>query len=266
MTTSFLKTRLGGHLLEGRAALRAIPHRLKNNPRPGKLFVLFGRGRSGSTLLVKMLDAHPDVTCLNEILRYKTFAPTAYFDNVLAPVDTACAGFKLLSYQVRRYNSQRKRNNIREWLTSKEVTIFHLKRRNLFNHAISNIYARRRAVFHSTDQNAGQHATVHIEPGELMAWMSGSETLLAFEDDFLAGLETREIVYERDLEDAAKQTTTFHRLREALSLKDVDVDIDVSLKKVTPPNYRRLISNFAEIEAALRGTGFERYLPDRQPS
>ncbi len=255
-----LQHKFGGYLLEGNAIVQTFLSEQGKHNQGAVQFVLFGRGRSGSTLVVEMLDAHPLATCLGEILRYPTIAPIPYIQNRLSVCPTPVRGFKLLSYQVKELCSVRKQQAIRRWLMDNKATIFHLRRDNLLNHAVSNIYAARRGAYHSTDQHADKHQAILIEPDELLRWMDGSRSLLEFEMALLDGLERTDLVYERDLATPEAQTETHSRLLNALRLPTHDYRS--TLKKVTPPDLRLLISNFDAIAEALRGTPYEQFLPN----
>lgn len=252
-----IKRNLGGSVLEARAMLRRLTDGSGVAVEERRPFILFGRGRTGSTVLVQMLDSHPDVTCLGEILRFRTLAPVTYINNSLASLKTRHQGFKLLSYQVRTLCSPANQRRIRDWILENDAKIVHLHRDSLLEHAISNIYAVRRRVYHSTDRKSAQHKPIHIEPAELAERMDGSLQLLDFERQFLDGLPTLEIVYERDLEDAASQRRTYEAILDYLGLEPQR--FEVGLEKVTPRNYEELISNWAEIKRHFEGTAFERY-------
>jgi hypothetical protein len=87
--------------------------------------------------------------------------------------------------------------------------------------------------------------------------MDGSLRLLDFERHFLDGLDTFEIVYERDLEDAGAQVRTNRAILDYLGLEHQD--FTVGLEKVTPRDYEELISNWAEIKRHFKGAQFESY-------
>ena len=48
---------------------------LTSSRKPPTKFVIFGRGRSGSTLLVSLLNSNPDIHCDGEILSRKKLFP-----------------------------------------------------------------------------------------------------------------------------------------------------------------------------------------------
>jgi hypothetical protein len=251
------KRAFGGPLLEAAAATRALTR--KGGRRDGPEFVIFGRGRSGSTMLVEMLDGHPDIACLGEILRYRALAPLFYLDNCLSGLAAPVRGFKLLSYQVRTSCGPSARSRIRERLIDGGVKVLHIRRENLFGHAVSNIYAARRGAYHSTDARAGRHRRIRIEPQELLAWMRGSEDLLRFEEHFLAGMPRHDIVYERDLEPPAARAAAHAGVTDFLGV--ARGSFGVRLEPVTPRDYRMLILNYGEVEAGLRGTPYAQFLP-----
>ncbi|HBE17486.1 MAG TPA: hypothetical protein DEG17_03890 [Cyanobacteria bacterium UBA11149] len=45
---------------------------------PSNKFVIFGQGRTGSTLLYSLLNSHPQIHCDEEILEDRVFFPVQY--------------------------------------------------------------------------------------------------------------------------------------------------------------------------------------------
>ena len=209
-------------------------------------------------MLVDMLEQHPEVACLGEILRYGALAPARYVENRLGVLDGRVRGFKLLSYQLRSLSAAGQ-SDLRAWLTGRGVRVIHLRRDNLFAHAVSNIYAARRGAYHSTDRGAAVHRVIHVEPAELRRRMDGSRALLAFEEAFLHGIERLELGYERDLEGPAARARAFAAVTGFLDLPPAA--FEVGLTKVTPRDYRSLISNYDEIAAGLAGSADALFLP-----
>ena len=144
------KRRFGGYALEAKSIVSSFG---KTATKAEKKFVLFGRGRSGSTLLVQMLDSNPAIGCLDEILRFTTFSPVRMIERELGRLDKPVRGFKLLSYQIRELHS-RHDQRLKNWMADESVTILHLRRENVLRHAISNIYAQSRQAYHSTDSGS----------------------------------------------------------------------------------------------------------------
>ena len=255
-----LKRRLGGVLLETASLARAVPRRLRAVPVPVHRFVIFGRGRSGSTLLVSLLDAHPQITCAGEVLRLRTLAPEAHLRRILAEAHTPVSGAKLLSYQLRDIHRLPAGTDILRRLAGQGVTILYLTRDNLLRHAISNIYAYKQRIYHQT-------ATGPVRPRitlglpELTAWIEGSEALAAYEAQVLAGVPHRALTYEADLAQPEARLRTAAALLAEFALDPVPVD--TRLRKVTSDDLREVIENHDSLIAALQTSRFARYLtPD----
>lgn len=242
-----LMRRFGGYALEAGARLRPAAW-----PEPEERFLLFGRGRSGSTLLVDLLGSHPQVSCLGEVLRYRTRAPTAYLERRLAACATRAAGAKVLSYQLEALHQPRQIAEVRDWITRRGVRMIHMQRRNLLAHAISNLAARKTGVFHRPGGGSSAAQKIHLDAAELMAWMEGSARLLDWEEGFLEGLPREDIVYERDLETPADQARTLRRLHRIMGLEALPATS--SLRRVTPRRPAGFIENWPEIVRALRRT------------
>ncbi len=77
-----------------------LSHPFLKKTLPSKKFVIFGSGRSGSTLLTKLLDKHSQIECYGEILRRKMLFPGSYIERCSQTAQKPIFGFKLLSYQL----------------------------------------------------------------------------------------------------------------------------------------------------------------------
>lgn len=249
-----LKRRFGGYVLEAKSFWRSMG---KPTSRADRKFVLFGRGRSGSTLLVQMLDANPAIGCLDEVLRFKTLMPVRMVERELSQINKPIRGFKLLSYQIRELHS-RHDQALRAWMTAEDVTIFHLQRENILRHALSNIYAGSRQAYHSTDSAAASTTRITVDPETLFQWMRGSQDLLEWEKRYLGDVARDEIRYERDLSTPEAQAQTLTRVSGALGVPPVPTQ--APLRKVTPSDYDAFIKNWPDLRAAISTSEFKRYL------
>lgn len=222
-------------------------------------FVLFGRARTGSTLMVRMLDAHPDIACAGEIFRLPKLRPAAHVDAVLRGFSRPVRGFKLLSYQLREHFSDAQRAAFRDWLIAADVRVFHLQRDNLVRHAVSNLYAQKRGAYHSTSANAAQAPRIRVTPEEIFTTIKRSEANLAYEEAFLGDLPRLTLRYEADLAAPEHQGATLHRATAFLGLPPHTFTPD--LRKVTPEDLAALIENYDEVAEALQAAGYGRFLP-----
>ena len=69
-----------------------------------KKFIIFGQGRSGSTLLVDLLNSHPAIYCDDEILMYKVIFPKTYVKARSVSSKKHVYGFKVKIYQLWHQN------------------------------------------------------------------------------------------------------------------------------------------------------------------
>jgi hypothetical protein len=224
---------------------------------PERRFVIFGRGRSGSTLLVSLLDSHPEITCLGELLNRPRLAPLTYVERELLRRPGSRRGFKLLSYQVRDIAGGRRTQRLREWIAQPDMTIIHIQRNDLLRHAVSNIYARERRAFHSTAKGAQRQKTIVVDFNHLMRWIVHSEELSRWETEFLGDLHRENVTYETDLTTQEQQRRTVDRLCGVLGLMRHEMKSDLS--PVTPRSYDSFIANWDEIAERLADTPYARF-------
>jgi hypothetical protein len=228
---------------------------------PESRFVIFGRGRSGSTLLVRMLDQHDDIACFGELLRSRLIFPERYRDRCMRMSNKPVRGFKLLSYQMTQVMGISPLSGYLRGMQDDGFKIIYIHRENFLRLAISNMLARMRGTFHvASDSNAkAAEMAFNFPPAEIVNWMEGAERRTAEELQLLAGVDYFDVLYERDLEQPSWQMPTLGRLFRWLGVKEQDVGTD--LVQATPRDLRKLIANFAEVEDAIASTPFARFLP-----
>ena len=94
----YLKSNFKGYLEETVFKLRTLFYQERQFE---SKFVLFGGGRNGSTLLVSLLNSHPDIYCDGEILVGKLRSPFKHIKRRMQSSPKSIYGFKLLSYQLK---------------------------------------------------------------------------------------------------------------------------------------------------------------------
>lgn len=119
------------------------------NPPDTRRFVIFSRGRSGSTLLISLLDSHPQIHCDAELLRQRRLFPYRYVEGHLRRCRVSAYGFKLLLYHLTCIHRMRDPRAFIEQLIAGGFSILHLERENHFRHALSNIWSQEIGRFHS---------------------------------------------------------------------------------------------------------------------
>ena len=101
-------------------------------------FVIFGQGRSGSTLLDSLLDSHPAVTSCDELLRTRARYPWSrleWFERKL-PASQKAFGFHLKPWHVNRVQ-ELDLDEFTDELIERDFRFIHLKRENWFLKSLS---------------------------------------------------------------------------------------------------------------------------------
>lgn len=220
-------------------------------------FVIFGRGRSGSTALVSLLNSQRAIRCDGEILAQPLWFP---LQHVLARCSNANArayGCKILSYQVLRVQRLANRGQFLRQLHELGFKIIYLKRENLVQHAISNIRAQAYG-YHKKTSDRSRPEPLQLKMDELMYWLQGGELLERFETEALQGLPHLPLTYERNLADESRQQATVGAVCDFLGLSPELAACD--LRKVSPEKLRDSVANYEELAQRLTGTPYARFL------
>jgi LPS sulfotransferase NodH len=223
-------------------------------------FVVFGRGRSGSTTLMSLLGALPDLHCDGEILSGWVPFPRAFVRACCARSGSPVYGCKILSYQIQFVQPLRRRADFVRRLDDDGFRIIHLKRENLVEHAVSNIRAREFG-FHRSAGSAGENAAMVIDPRHVLAWIAKSEALDRFEAESLAGVPHLSLTYERHLAHEHLHRPTVRQIAAFLQLPAVDLPpLESAYRKVSPHALSESVANYSELVAALSDTPYARNL------
>ena len=141
-------------------------------------FVIMTSGRSGSELLVSLLDAHPDLVCEGEMLQRPRRSPRTYLrGHALRMVLRARAGgarprvhgWKLITNHVRWYPDVFPEPQVFVEHLAATGTIIHLRRRNLLNQSLSLISAERTQYHVRAGESAPAFEPFVVEPERLLA-------------------------------------------------------------------------------------------------
>lgn len=236
---------------------------MENEALPEPRFILFGRGRSGTTALLSMLDDVPALDCEGEVLH--NFVPYPY-RHVLgrsARVEAPGYGGKILSYQVRDVQTALDRPEafIHRLWDEGGFQILYLRRTNLLRHALSNIRARREQ-FHQKKGDAPTEArALHADPDTVMEWIRSSEALAAYEERLLENVPHRSLAYEEHIRDPETHQQTVDNICAYLGVESAP--IESSYRKIAPPSLREGLANYDAVARRLRDTPYERYLDER---
>ena len=232
---------------------------LNRPPLPSKRFVIFGRGRSGSTLLVSLLNSHEEICCDGEILHDRVSWPRLYVDLCSSRCQLPIYGFKLLSYQLRDIQPIINPKKFLFDLHLNGYKIIYLSRQNLLDHALSNINARRQNKFHHrAGEKKQKYQPISVSIEEVIHWIEHSQSLEKYEKSILKDLPHLSLTYEDHLLDSNSHQQTANIIFDFLEIPPQQ--ISTNLVKIVPRNLQKLVENYESLTEKLKTTKYSPYL------
>jgi hypothetical protein len=232
------------------------PFRSKHNPTTK--FLIFTIGRSGSSLLVDLLNSHPEIHCDNELLERKLIFPKRYIKYRETVAMRDVYGFKLNTYH---FDVQKIKSPI-SFVSELHATgykIISLKRRNLLRQSISHLYALHRYKFHQRKSRGEQkHMRMQIDIEKLGRDLNFFSDHNEIEDNILTYFPYYRIYYEDDLQDEKCHQSTVDRITDYLEISKFNVCTDYT--KTTPTNLSSIIDNLDDVFDFVRKTEYAKYL------
>jgi len=239
----FIKTEFLGYARELKLHVES---KMKSAHHPNNKFVIFSTGRSGSTLLVNMLNTNNQVQCAGELLRSKNSAPEKVIKISEQLSRKEAFGFKLLTYQLLNLQPTiTHKKKFLERLVANDYQIIYLDRKNSLLQALSVIYAMQRNVWHYKNEAQIQHTKITLNPDKLATMIQEFEQFKIQERSLLEGLPYLYLNYEIDLEKKVNLKSTVHKLEAFLNLPLRAPQLN--LKKVTPKRLSGFLHNSREI-------------------
>ena len=245
-------------------------------------FVIFTTPRTGSTLLIKSLDAHPEILCAGELFFFKgtiyhteykysfwrlpfignklnyvfnypklLLTLTGFLNNFFADTKDGkkAKGFKLMHFQT--YYTP----GIFNYLKSNDVKVIVLIRKNVLRNTLSDLRARSTKIYHN---EAGIKTDwlpkFHIDINELSKKMKQIERFNIQLEEASKNLD-RKIVYYEDFEN---WQPTISGILQYLNV--TDSPLEAVSKKLNPEKLEDMIENYAEVNSWLTQNGYDKYL------
>jgi LPS sulfotransferase NodH len=224
-------------------------------------FVILCTSRTGSELLVSLLNAHPDVTCDSEILGEEVLFPRRFIEGraVRARRDGSRAyGFKL---QVNQLHDVQRLGDPAEYLAGlhrRGTRIYRLRRENLLKQVLSFTRAKWSVTHVTRGETHPRPGRLAPDPADLIAGLTHTESLEQLADEMLTGIPHTTLVYEHDLADRPSQQRTLDRMLETLGVRGLEVE--PILVPTSPARICDAISNYDAVAAAIEQTRFAKFL------
>lgn len=222
-------------------------------------FVILCLGRTGSTHLVALLDSHPDIRCFGELFPHERgtldeeYAPfwrddaLEYVAELTGPVTEPAVGFKLPLGSIQAHPDALR------LVEPQDLRVVRLSRLNLLAIFVS----RRLLASTRGSQSSGDYggATVSLDPKQCVAMFKRTEEHERYLDELAAGKPTVRITYE--------ELAAGERLPEVQRFLGVEpVPLKSGHGRARKRSLSETIENWPEVEDALRGSPYERFLQD----
>lgn len=239
-----------------------------------KKFVILTTQRTGSTLLWKYMDGHPNIKCHGEMFLksmerddsfasfrkagFKNYLKHYLFRNALLTdylkklykksENIKAVGYKLMYNQVFP--------ELEQWIKINDVIIIHLIRKNTLKIILSRETAKKRGIYHAVPGQKVESIQVDLDPDHIKDEIITIEKEIDFFRDKFSNNKYMEISYEgfvADMELTTKKMLDFIELPQAKIRT-------IPLKKINTDSVKDLITNYQDILQSLIGTPFEEYV------
>jgi len=235
------------------------------NDKKGIKVIIFGQGRSGSTLLESLIDSTRYFEKKGELLNNKKTEKwfPYHFVNGLSKIDKA-DNF-IFHLKIYHLTSEREKEKDPKEFIRKAVNdgwkIIYLHRDNKIRQAISNLVAEQRGGFHKHNKSKEEiNITIDINRFEKMVDRRFDYT--QEELSILSEIPHFKINYEQDLMDNSRHEEVVAGLLQFLGLENDGVAPKTTHKKVNTSTLKDLILNYSEFNKLLEKNGWLHFIED----
>jgi len=243
-------------------------------------FVVFTTPRTGSTLLVKTLDSHPEILCAGELFFFKKgifhtenqypfirvpfvgnkinylinypkllISLKGFLNQFYSVGNKKATGFKLMHYQT--YYTP----GIFNYLKNNDVKVIVLIRKNVLRNALSDLRARNTKIYHNEGGNV--NAIIPKFKVDIAELASKMKQIQGFNQQLETASKEldRKIIYYEDFENWQQ---TFSGIMQYLEV--TDIPLTAVSKKLNPGNLNEMIENYEELTGWLNKNGYGEFL------
>ena len=235
-------------------------------PFPDNKFVIYTRGRTGSTVLTDLINCHPEIFCDVEIFNFLyskgvVAFPLSYIKSCskrAAINKKSVYGFKVKIAQLRHEHKYNKYEKILNDLNSAGWKFIYLKRENFLRHKLSNILISESQIFHLKKSDKYKQPKIRIDCSSLLAGIKFAVEVEKTEKENLRNIPHLTLTYEKDIIDNSKHQETADKVFSYLNLKSSTVS--TNYKRIIPDNLEDTILNYDEVINFFKDTEYSKYL------
>lgn len=226
-----------------------------------KRFIVFGMGRTGSSLLADLLNAHPQVRCEGELfhaerarLRLITQLRQRYSLCYLAYRQARMQLFSaktVYGFKLHTKLNKPQLEDMASFLHSavqQEWRIIHLTRKMLFSQVISGLVARQTGRYFGQAIQPEPLIQIEVAVDKLLIALEKTRVIHQNHQHILRDLPHLVLTYEDDLADQVNWPRTLARCCAYLDIAKVEA-VHSCVTKPWQRSYAELIGNYAELQA-----------------
>ncbi len=235
-------------------------------------FLVTGLQRSGTTLLVCLLDSHPQIQCYGGVFnRRSSKALDPHAESSIPMIERIFTSEERLDIPRRRY--QRDPDGVRavgfkthpdHWddslcrkhvVAASEIKVLHLRRRNILRLLVSGMNARRSGTWNSINTEDATRCGIVVTREQLAKMDSHCHRISEEIARDFTDHEILEVCYE-DLE--ANATEVLALVQRFLGVRAV-ADLSTDTVKLGAINLEDAVANYDELRREVAGTPLERH-------
>lgn len=199
-----------GYAFELRVALKSLIRHTE-----AKKLLMFGRSRSGTSLLRELLNQVDGFHCDGEVLHHAVASPHRFLNQLARIKDASVYGAKMLSYQMFEVQMLKSPADFFLRLADDGYTFVHV-RRDTFDQALSITLAQAGNGYHIRSGETRAANTVTIDVDIFRHQMKYQTAILDYEDKLMSRIPHIVVQYEDDLKHAEQHQPTIDRICNAL--------------------------------------------------
>lgn len=230
---------------------------LRNDqPKP---FLIYGRPRSGTTLLVRLLDQIPQVRCDGELLRCFLVDPVGFLRRLprRAGADLAAYGVKVISYHLLEVQRVRRPLAFFDKIAAQNYAVLHLTR-NTWDQTLSLAKAHATAVYFSSTDSTQR--AFSIDPDRFLDLLRWNEKMLVYEHKVMAHVPHVRVHYNTDLSASDVHQPTIDRICDYLGVASAPVTAE--FKRTGGKKGLHRVDNMDALVRHVRDSDLAHLVPD----
>jgi hypothetical protein len=224
-----------------------------------KPFVIYGRPRSGTTLLVRLLDQVPAVHCHGELLHFFLVNPVGFLRSLprrAKPGMRAC-GVKLISYHLMEVQRIRRPLAFFDKISEFDYSVIHLTR-NTWDQTLSLAKAQVSGLYFPKGKTGAQ--SLRLDPERFLALLKWNADMLAYETEVMSHVPHHLVCYETGLRDAHCHQSTIDDICRHLGVTSASVT--ATMKRTGGEGGLQKVENLDEVAAHVRRSALAHLVPE----